>query len=55
MVAAKNDDAHRSLSAQLKQHKVSRIYHDSHRLIHSDRGTIDAPIGRDPKTANGWR
>ncbi|HHT54351.1 MAG TPA: RluA family pseudouridine synthase [Clostridiales bacterium] len=50
MVAAKNDDAHRSLSAQLKQHKVSRIYHAiATGLFNSDRGTIDAPIGRDPK------
>ncbi|MGI6167252.1 MAG: RluA family pseudouridine synthase [Eubacteriales bacterium] len=50
MVAAKNDEAHKSLSAQLKQHKVSRIYHAiATGVFREDSGTIDAPIGRDPR------
>ncbi|XEC96888.1 RluA family pseudouridine synthase [Paenibacillus tarimensis] len=50
LMAAKNDLAHHSLSDQLKAHSVVRKYialvHDN--LPH-DQGTIDAPIGRDPK------
>ncbi len=50
LVVAKNDHAHLSLSAQLKAHSVTRKYlavaHGN--LVH-DYGTIDAPIGRDPR------
>ncbi len=50
MVAAKNDEAHKCLSAQLKQHKVSRIYHAIAKGVFcEDSGKIDAPIGRDPR------
>ncbi len=49
IVAAKNDDAHRGLAAQLKRHDMRRIYHAivTGRL-REDSGTIDAPLGRDP-------
>ncbi|KAA8782615.1 23S rRNA pseudouridine1911/1915/1917 synthase [Paenibacillus sp. 4624] len=48
IMAAKNDRAHASLAAQLKEHSVNRRYIA---LVHGhlghDQGTIDAPIGRD--------
>lgn len=50
LMAAKNDRAHLSLSEQLKQHTVERKYVALvHGIIPHDHGTIDAPIGRDPK------
>ena len=49
LVVAKNDDAHISLSAQLKTHDVSRIYHAIViGNVKNDSGTIDRPIGRHP-------
>ena len=49
LVVAKNDDAHLSLSGQLKDHNVSRVYFA---IVcgnpKNDKGTIDAPIGRSP-------
>ena len=50
IMAAKNDLAHESLAKQLKDHSVHRIYVALvHGNIPHDLGTIDAPIGRDPK------
>lgn len=50
LMAAKNDAAHASLSEQLKEHTVTRKYIA---LVHGnlphDRGTVDAPIGRDER------
>ncbi|MBD2846270.1 RluA family pseudouridine synthase [Paenibacillus sp. IB182496] len=50
LMAAKNDRAHHLLSEQLRLHSVTRKYIA---LVHGnlphDQGTIDAPIGRDPK------
>lgn len=47
LMAAKNDKAHASLSAQLKDHTVTRKYIALvHGNIEHDHGTIDAPIGR---------
>lgn len=47
LMAAKNDKAHASLSAQLKDHSVTRKYIALvHGNIDHDHGTIDAPIGR---------
>lgn len=49
LMAAKNDQAHLSLAAQLKDHSVIRKYTAFvHGYVPHDRGTIDAPIGRDP-------
>lgn len=49
LVVAKNDEAHVSLSEQLKTHDVSRIYHAiAVGNIKEDSGTIDRPIGRHP-------
>jgi 23S rRNA pseudouridine1911/1915/1917 synthase len=49
LMAAKNDHAHLSLAAQLKEHSVNRRYWAIvHGVIPHDRGIIDAPLGRDP-------
>ena len=63
LVAAKNDDAHRALAAQLVDHSMYRIY--SAVVIGTpqpEEGTVSAPIGRDPRdrqrmavTAHGGR
>lgn len=48
LMAAKNDKAHASLAAQLKDHSVTRKYYALvHGNVTHDQGTIDAPIGRD--------
>ena len=50
LMAAKNDAAHASLAAQLKEHSVTRRYIAIvHGVMEHDQGTIDAPIGRDPQ------
>ena len=49
LVVAKNDDAHISLSEQLKTHSVSRVYHA---IVVGNlkelSGTVNEPIGRHP-------
>lgn len=50
LMIAKNDRAHESLSAQLAEHSITRryqalVYHN----IREDEGTVNAPLGRDPK------
>ncbi|MEK3788166.1 RluA family pseudouridine synthase [Paenibacillus sp. FSL K6-1230] len=48
LMAAKNDKAHASLAAQLKDHSVTRRYLALvHGNLSHDQGTVDAPIGRD--------
>lgn len=50
LVVAKNDDAHLSLSEQLKTHEVSRVYHAIViGNIKEDGDTVDRPIGRHPQ------
>ena len=50
LMVAKNDQAHLSLSAQLKAKTTLREYYALvHGVIREERGTIDAPLGRDPK------
>ncbi|WP_309122910.1 RluA family pseudouridine synthase [Paenibacillus sp.] len=50
LMAAKNDVAHTSLAAQLKEHSVTRRYVAVvHGVLEHDQGTVDAPIGRDPQ------
>ncbi len=50
IIAAKNDRAHEALSAQLKDRTLSRVYDAvCHGGFHDDAGTVDAPIGRDPR------
>lgn len=49
LIAAKNDFAHRALSAQLKDRSLSRVYEAVVvGRIRQDSGTISAPIGRHP-------
>ena len=49
LVVAKNDEAHLALAADIKEHKVSRIYEAiAIGNFREDRGTVDAPIGRHP-------
>ncbi|MBQ7566669.1 MAG: RluA family pseudouridine synthase [Oscillospiraceae bacterium] len=49
LIAAKNDFAHQSLAAQLKDHTLARTYECIViGSIREDRGTVDAPIGRCP-------
>jgi 23S rRNA pseudouridine1911/1915/1917 synthase len=50
LMIAKNDTAHRSLAEQLSAHSITRayravVYHN----FQEDTGTVNAPIGRDPK------
>ena len=47
IVIAKNDNAHRSLAAQMKTHEAGRVYLALvNGNIKKDSGTIDAPIGQ---------
>lgn len=50
LLVCKNDNAHNSIAAQIKVHSVNRIYKG---LVvgnfKENEGTIDAPIGRNPK------
>ncbi|MBE6651972.1 MAG: RluA family pseudouridine synthase [Ruminococcaceae bacterium] len=49
LVVAKHDDAHNALSAQLKTHTVSRVYHAvCIGNLKEDTGTLTYPIGRNP-------
>lgn len=50
IIACKNDNAHIKIAEQLKEHSITRRYHAiCHGVVKEDRGTIDAPIGRDEK------
>ena len=50
LIAAKNDFAHRALSAQLKDHSLARTYEAVVvGALRDDTGTVDAPIGRSLK------
>lgn len=50
MVAAKTDEAHKGLAAQIKEHSAKRTYWALvHGNISEERGVVDAPIGRHPK------
>ncbi|MGQ9676276.1 MAG: RluA family pseudouridine synthase [Chloroflexota bacterium] len=50
MVVAKNDLAQASLSCQIKERQVLKEYLALvHGHVRATRGTIDAPIGRDPR------
>ncbi|MGI6450351.1 MAG: RluA family pseudouridine synthase [Desulfitobacteriia bacterium] len=50
LVVAKNDEAHHKLAEQLKEHSAGRSYRAVvHGVLSEPSGTINAPIGRDPK------
>ena len=49
LVVCKNDAAHNTVAAQLKEHSITRKYRAIvHGVIKEDEGTVDAPIGRHP-------
>ncbi|MDD6190333.1 MAG: RluA family pseudouridine synthase [Firmicutes bacterium] len=50
LMVAKNDRAHRSLAEQLAEHSITRRYTAIvYSNIKAEEGTVDAPIGRDPR------
>ena len=50
LMAAKSDAAHRGLAIQLAEHSITRKYNAVvFNNIKTDEGTIDKPIGRNPK------
>ena len=50
LVCAKSDDAYKGLQKQFSEHSITRVYRAVvYHGFDSDSGTIDAPIGRDPK------
>lgn len=50
LIICKNDVAHNSIAAQLKEHSVNRVYHAIvHGVLTEEERTIDAPIGRDQR------
>lgn len=50
LMVAKNDASHRYLAEQLAEHSIKRAYRCIvYNSFREDEGTIDAPIGRDPK------
>lgn len=49
LVVCKNDQAHKSIAAQLKEHSITRRYWAIvHGRIDEEEITVDAPIGRHP-------
>lgn len=47
VIICKNDAAHQSIAAQLKEHSINRVYHAIvHGILKEDEGTIDKYIGR---------
>ena len=56
LMVAKNDQAHKDLSEQLREHSVERKYVALvHGVINHEYGTIDAPIGRDTQDRQKMR
>lgn len=50
LMVAKNDNSHRILSEQLAEHSITRVYKAIvYNNFAEDEGTVDKPIGRDPK------
>lgn len=49
LIVCKNDMAHNSIAAQLKEHSITRRYEAIvHGILKEEEGTVDAPIGRHP-------
>ena len=50
VIACKNDVSHNKIAEQLKEHSITRAYYALvHGGFNEEGGTIDLPIGRDPK------
>ena len=49
LIVAKNDESHKFLSGQIKEHSFTREYEAVVRgSVREDEGTVNAPIGRNP-------
>lgn len=49
LIVCKNDKAHASIAAQLKEHSINRRYRAiCHGVVKEDEGIINSPIGRHP-------
>lgn len=49
LIACKNDMAHNSIAAQLKEHSITRRYQAIvHGVLREEEGTVKAPVGRHP-------
>ncbi len=49
LIVCKNDMAHNSIAAQLKEHSINRRYRALvHGNLKEDKGTVEGPIGRHP-------
>lgn len=49
LIICKNDEAHRKIAEQLKEHSITRKYRAIvYGRISNDEGAVDAPIGRHP-------
>lgn len=49
LAVCKNDMAHNSVAAQLKEHSITRKYYAIvHGRVKEDEGTVNAPVGRHP-------
>ena len=50
LLVCKSDYAHNFIANQLRVHSITRKYHAIvHGVLKEDEGTINAPVGRDPK------
>lgn len=50
LIVCKNDQAHRAVAVQLKEHSLNRSYRAIvHGVLDAEEGVIDAPIGRDER------
>ena len=50
LIVCKNDQAHRRIAEQLKEHTLNRTYRAIvHGVLETEEGTIEAPIGRDER------
>lgn len=50
LIVCKNDQAHREIAVQLKEHSLNRTYRAIvHGVLEDEEGTVDAPIGRDER------
>lgn len=49
VIACKNDEAHKSITEQLRIHSINRRYHAiCHGVLKEEEGTINKPVGRHP-------
>lgn len=50
LIAVKDNQVHRHMAEQIRSHSVERLYQAVvHGFVDSEEGTIEAPVGRDPR------